>query len=206
MHQPQIEPELLATMPPAIQVENLAKSTLVGSNNARPASAATALQTAHCKLMLTTKDSMKAIQVENLGKSYLVGHNNAKAESYTALRDVLARNAKNLARKTRDMVTGRQIVQGDEVEEFWALKDITTKSSSGDRLGITGRKGARKSTGLKILSRMTEPTTGRVTINGRVASLLEVGTGLHPELTGRENIVLNGASLGMGRKEIQTVG
>lgn len=67
---------------------------------------------------------MTAIKVENLGKSYLVGDNNARAESYTTLRDVMPRNAKNLARKTRDMVTGRQIVQGDEVEEFWALKDI----------------------------------------------------------------------------------
>lgn len=144
-----------------------------------------------------------AIKVENLSKSYMVGHNNAKAEGYTALRDVLARNARNLVRKTRDMLTGRQIVQGDEVEEFWALKDINFEIQPGDRVGIIGRNGAGKSTLLKILSRITEPTRGRVTLNGRVASLLEVGTGFHPELTGRENIFLNGAILGMNRKEIQ---
>jgi lipopolysaccharide transport system ATP-binding protein len=144
-----------------------------------------------------------AIKVENLSKSYLVGHNNAKAEGYTALRDVLSRNARNLVRKTRDMLIGRQIVQGDQVEEFWALKDINFEVQPGDRVGIIGRNGAGKSTLLKILSRITEPTRGRVTINGRIASLLEVGTGFHPELTGRENIFLNGAILGMNRKEIQ---
>lgn len=144
-----------------------------------------------------------AIKVENLGKSYLVGHNTEQSERYSALRDVIACNAKNFVRKTRDMITGRPIVQGDEVEEFWALKDINFEIKQGDRLGIIGRNGAGKSTLLKILSRITEPTTGRVTIYGRVASLLEVGTGFHPELTGRENIYLNGAILGMGQKEIQ---
>lgn len=144
-----------------------------------------------------------AIKVENLGKSYLVGHNAAQTERYTALRDVIARNTKNLARKTRDMLTGKPIVQGDEVEEFWALQDINFEIKRGDRVGIVGRNGAGKSTLLKILSRITEPSQGRITINGRVASLLEVGTGFHPELTGRENIYLNGAILGMGRREIQ---
>ena len=144
-----------------------------------------------------------AIKVENLSKSYLVGHNSEQGEKYTALRDVVSRNVRNLARKTRDMLTGRQIVQGDEVEEFWALKDINFEIQPGDRVGIIGRNGAGKSTLLKILSRITEPTRGRVTIHGRVASLLEVGTGFHPELTGRENIFLNGAILGMSRKEIQ---
>ena len=146
---------------------------------------------------------MISIKVENLSKSYVVGHNTAQGEKYTALRDVVSRNAKILARKTRDMLTGRQIVQGDEVEEFWALKDINFEIQQGDRVGIIGRNGAGKSTLLKILSRITEPTQGRVTIQGRVASLLEVGTGFHPELTGRENIFLNGAILGMSRKEIQ---
>lgn len=143
-----------------------------------------------------------AISVESLGKSYLVGHN-ARAENYTALRDVLARGARDLARKTHDMFTGRAIVQGDEIEEFWALRDVSFELKKGERLGIIGRNGAGKSTLLKLLSRITEPSEGRIRINGRVASLLEVGTGFHPELTGRENIFLNGAILGMSRKEIR---
>ncbi len=143
------------------------------------------------------------ITVENLSKKYLIGHRAAQRERYTALRDVIVRETRNLTRKAIDLVRGRQIVQGDEVEEFWALRNVNFEVKRGEILGIIGRNGAGKSTLLKILSRITEPTGGRVVLRGRVASLLEVGTGFHRELTGRENIFLNGAILGMTQREIR---
>jgi lipopolysaccharide transport system ATP-binding protein len=143
------------------------------------------------------------IHVENLSKRYLVGHRSEQIEQYIALRDVINREVRNFARKTVDVIRGRQIVQGDEIEEFWALNDVSFEVKQGEVLGIIGGNGAGKSTLLKILSRITEPDRGRAILRGRVASLLEIGAGFHPELTGRENIFLNGAIHGMKKAEIK---
>ena len=129
------------------------------------------------------------ISVEGLGKKYVIRHEGQT--HYKSLREEIFEIPKKLF--------GRQ----ENKEEFWALKDVGFDIMPGDRVGIIGRNGAGKSTLLKLLSRITEPTAGRINLRGRVASLLEVGTGFHPELSGRENIFLNGAILGMSREEVR---
>jgi len=138
------------------------------------------------------------IKVENLGKKFIISHQTT--ERYVALRDKIS-NVKGILTRARE-AAGNSGTR-ETKEEFWALKDVAFDIHQGDRIGIVGRNGAGKSTLLKILSQITEPSEGRIRIRGRIASLLEVGTGFHPELSGRENIFLNGAILGMTRKEIK---
>lgn len=140
------------------------------------------------------------IKAENISKKYIISHQ--KKERYQTFSDSLSHLGRQF--KNRIMHPFSTNVETIEQEEFWALKDINFEIKQGDRVGIIGRNGAGKSTLLKILSRITEPTTGKIGIKGRVASLLEVGTGFHPELTGRENVFLNGAILGMTKRDIQT--
>jgi lipopolysaccharide transport system ATP-binding protein len=140
------------------------------------------------------------ISVENLSKKFALKHR-AGGGAYSTLRDDMAHGFKRWGRRL--LGRGRPSSGDPAEEEFWALLDVGFQVRQGEKVGIIGRNGAGKSTLLKVLSRIIEPTCGRVRIRGRVASLLEVGTGFHPELTGRENIFFNGAILGMTRTEIK---
>jgi len=138
--------------------------------------------------------SKSVIEIKKLSKAYMIGHEQQAMAGTMTFRDSLT----NLVRKPLELITGHQLKK----EKFWALKDVTLNIEQGDVVGIIGRNGSGKSTLLKVLSRIVEPTKGEAVMRGRVASLLEVGTGFHPELTGRENVFFNGAILGMSRKEI----
>ncbi len=137
------------------------------------------------------------INIRNLGKKYRISHQANSSVAYKSLREDLSNGLKQIGKK----ILGRN--KKISKEDFWALKDINLEIELGDRVGIIGRNGAGKSTLLKILSRITEPTTGIIKIKGKLASLLEVGTGFHPELTGRENIFLNASIMGMSRLDIK---
>ncbi|MEK7830355.1 MAG: ABC transporter ATP-binding protein, partial [Acidobacteriota bacterium] len=140
------------------------------------------------------------IRVENLGKKYTIRHQRER-ERYVSLRDVIANKILSPWRRLSNLKS--PISNLSASEDFWALKDVSFEIKQGEVVGIIGRNGAGKSTLLKILSRITDPSEGRIGVRGHVASLLEVGTGFHPELTGRENIYLNGAVLGMSRFDVK---
>src|SRR6185437_11943799 len=140
---------------------------------------------------------LPVIRVDQLGKCYRLNHAQPRGGyGYRSLREDVMRVLRSPLRRFTSRGNSAM------TEEYWALRDVDFELNAGETLGIVGRNGAGKSTLLKILSRVTKPTRGEVELRGRVGSLLEVGTGFHPELSGRENIYLNGAILGMTRAEI----
>lgn len=153
--------------------------------------------------------SRYAVEAKGIGKKYIINH---QAQVDT-LRELLATKIKRLtsrvfkpAEQHSEMLAGESshLTSKRESEEFWALSDVSFAIEPGDRVGIFGRNGAGKSTLLKVLSRITTPTTGTIITRGKITSLLEVGTGFHPDLTGRENVFLNGSIMGMSRQEIKS--
>ncbi|KIC74021.1 polysaccharide ABC transporter ATP-binding protein [Candidatus Protochlamydia amoebophila] len=141
---------------------------------------------------------MNIVEIEQLSKKYLISHENQNP--YASLKEIATDWFKNSFKR----LTSPSTSFVEQCEEFWAVQDINLNIQQGDRIALLGRNGAGKSTLLKLISRITEPTTGKIKIRGRVSCLLEVGTGFHPDLTGRENIFLNGAIMGMSYQEIQT--
>ncbi len=145
---------------------------------------------------------MNVIEVKNVSKKYVIAHEHQNP--HASIREIITEYGKNILKSIFKKNRSNQSTKANTFEEFWALKNINFDIQAGDRIALLGRNGAGKSTLLKLLSRITDPTSGSIKISGRVASLLEVGTGFHPDLTGRENILFNSAIMGMSHREIKS--